>query len=389
MLNLNLSVGDYKILSTFLRKRNKYYHVYIEYMDFNEDKKKQKSVFRSESKKEAENSLLEVKYLVSKNQLIIPQEITLVERCLSEIENYSSDYSPYTIKNYTSFVTHVVKPYFRDTKLKDITVSHIEGFFKYCELKYSMSTIKIYKAMLASFFNNFYRKKEISENPFHFLTNRRTKKKSISDKDNFFDKDEAILFNKCIQGNHFELVFKLILHMGLRPGEACGLTWDDIDFDNKTLQVRNTLITISGEFLLNSPKTTSSLRTLLIPESLLSLMKAQKIKQNELKLAGLLDNKLNLVNLRLNSAPITISSLSYNLKYVLKKNNLKKITAHGLRHTYASLLYAEGVDIKTISKLLGHSSINITLNTYTHVFKELESVANKNIERIFETKVNL
>lgn len=390
MSSVNLSIDDYKIITTFIRKRNNIYHVYIEYIDYEENKRKQKSIFKSTVKKEAEDQLLEVKYMISKKKIIIPSEISFVDRCLLDIENHESELALRTVISYRTTVNSIFAPFFGDLKLSDIDAFQVESFLKNCENKYASSTLKTIKAILNMFLNTFARTKEIQENPVHYIQKKRTKKtiSSFAVKgDNYLEKEDALKFNSYLKGNMFELIFKLILQMGLRPGEASGLTWDNVDLKNKTISINNTLIPVIGGTVLAPPKTLSSIRTLIIPDSLIPLFKDAKLKQNELRLKGLLDKDINFVCLSLRKGPINNNILNYNLCKILNELGIeKKITAHGLRHTYASLIYEQGFDINTISKLLGHASVSTTLNIYTHVFKEIEEKVAKDINILFDNK---
>jgi len=174
-----------------------------------------------------------------------------------------------------------------------------------------------------------------------------------------------------------------MLTLGLRKTEATGLTWDCVDFENKKISIESILYYRNKEgFSLKKPKTKSSKRTLTAPPELMDRLKIERIKQNELKLKGILTNKLNLVCLNTKLNPIYPRNVNKNFDNFCKINNLRRIKIHDLRHTNATLLVSSGTDFKTISERLGHADISITLNRYSHVLEDMDKNASENIGNI-------
>ena len=154
----------------------------------------------------------------------------------------------------------------------------------------------------------------------------------------------------------------LSLYCGLRIGEACGLQWTDIDFAHRLLSVKRTVQRMkvaSGEhktkLCVGTPKSNSSLRTIPIPEFLMPTLYA--LSAQACGDAYILTQAAN---------PLDPRTLQYYFNKVVSICGIRKLNYHTLRHTFATNCVALGFDIKTLSEILGHSNVSITLNKYVH-----------------------
>lgn len=151
------------------------------------------------------------------------------------------------------------------------------------------------------------------------------------------------------------------LQAGLRIGEVCALRWCDIDFDNNVIHIRHTISRVpspNSEYksmlILDTPKTPSSLRDVPMPSSLRNaLLIAYEIRTSEY----VISDTQKFVGTR---------TFDYQYRKLLKKHNIQLFSFHTLRHTYATRCAEHGIDAKTLSRLLGHSSSNTSLNIYVH-----------------------
>ncbi len=116
------------IKSAFIRKRGEKFHVYVEYVEEETGKKKQKSYGSYEKKKDAEKHLIEIKSTINKNKFVAPNSVTLVERCYIYLEEKKDDFSPYTLRNRKSVIRNHIEPFFRDMKLIDISPSFLQTY---------------------------------------------------------------------------------------------------------------------------------------------------------------------------------------------------------------------------------------------------------------------
>ena len=171
--------------------------------------------------------------------------------------------------------------------------------------------------------------------------------------------ETRILIKACLQNlNLKKLGILLTLFTGIRLGELCALTWKDIDLKNKTISIHKTLQRIQENnhsyLLIDIPKTKHSIRIIPICDFLYPLLKKYYVLDD----IYLLSNK---------KTPLEPRNYRRFYDELITSLPIHKINFHGLRHTFASISIEAGVDFKTVSELLGHSSISITLNTYVHL----------------------
>ncbi len=152
----------------------------------------------------------------------------------------------------------------------------------------------------------------------------------------------------------------LSMYTGLRIGELCAMTWQDIDLEQKVLTVRRTMQRIADQekghgtkLIMTTPKSQSSIRCIPIPECLHEWLRQFCTQEEDFILSG-------------NTKPIEPRTLQYRFSTVLKKANLPSVPFHSLRHLFATNCIKLGFDVKTLSEILGHASVEITLNRYVH-----------------------
>ena len=366
------------IKSTFIRKRNNNYNVIVEYYD-EAGKIKQKSIAKYGLKKKAERHLIELKAEIQNQKYMFSNDITVTDRCYRYINENKRDWSPYTVKNRLSWVKLNVAPFFKDTKMENLTIHQIQRYLNYLYENFTVESAKTRFGFFRSVVKECYRMKEIKENLCDFVKSPKKEASSIAD---VYTREEILQLFKLLEDKHFELPILLIVLLGLRKGEAYGLTWDDIDFDNNTVKIEQISIYLDGSLIFKSPKTTDSKRLLSAPIELMNKLKKEKLKQNELKLQGVLENKYNLVCLNKELKPYKNDDLNRYYRKFCKENNFRQLRIHDLRHTNATLLLLSGTDMKTISGRLGHTDIKITMNKYSHVLEEMDRKASENLSNI-------
>jgi len=365
------------IKSTFIRKRGNNYNVIVEYYD-EAGKIKQKSIAKYGLKKKAERHLIELKAEIQNEKYMFSNDITVTDRCYRYINENKRDWSPYTVKNRLSWVKLNVAPFFKDTKMENLTIHQIQRYLNYLYENFTVESAKTRFGFFRSVVKECYRMKEIKENLCDFVKSPKKEASSIAD---VYTREEILQLFKLLEDKHFELPILLIVLLGLRKGEAYGLTWDDIDFDNNTVKIEQISIYLDGSLIFKSPKTDSK-RLLSAPIELMNKLKKEKLKQNELKLQGVLENKYNLVCLNKELKPYKNDDLNRYYRKFCKENNFRQLRIHDLRHTNATLLLLSGTDMKTVSGRLGHTDIKITMNKYSHVLEEMDRKASENLSNI-------
>lgn len=177
------------------------------------------------------------------------------------------------------------------------------------------------------------------------------------------NKEKQKLEKYCIEQNSLKSLGILIcLNTGLRIGEVCALRWENIDFESKKIHIEKTIERIYSKeenktiVIIDIPKSITSVRTIPINSKLYNILKQirGKSKKTDFVLAGSSEHYVEPRNYQ------------YHFKEILKRSKVKKYKFHTLRHTFATNCIEAGMDIKSLSEILGHADVSITLNIYVH-----------------------
>lgn len=177
------------------------------------------------------------------------------------------------------------------------------------------------------------------------------------------NKEKQKLEKYCIEQNSLKsLVILICLNTGLRIGEVCALRWENIDFESKKIHIEKTIERIYSKeenktiVIIDTPKSITSVRTIPINSKLYNILKQirGKSKKTDFVLTGSSEHYVEPRNYQ------------YHFKEILKRSKVKKYKFHTLRHTFATNCIEAGMDIKSLSEILGHADVSITLNIYVH-----------------------
>lgn len=305
------------------------------------------------------------------DQDICTSNITILQAWLELKEQKSKQIKKQTaIKNDNMF-KHL-KP-IQDLKINDLNYQKYKQFVSYIEslnycAKYANKILGLFRQIII-YASKYY---NTSDSILKFIENFK-EVNVIKEEMLFFTFEEYQQFDSVIQDLEYHTFFELLYYNGLRQGEAQALTWDDIDFIKKEVKINKTLMTkIKGEnWTISSPKTKNSIRVLPLTNNLLNDL---KMMQKRAKEYVDYSDKWFVFG---NSIPFKESTIQRRKNEYCKLAEVKQIRVHDFRHSCASLLINKGANVALVSKYLGHSDITMTLNTYTHMFKnELEDITN-------------
>jgi integrase len=194
--------------------------------------------------------------------------------------------------------------------------------------------------------------------------------------------EEAGRLIQAARGDRLGALYTLAIHTGLRQGELLALKWEDLDLEAGTLRVRRTLTRAGGKHALAEPKTKKSRRTVRLTAGAAAALRTHLQRQmDEMERLGSLYRTGGLVFANEIGGIINPSNLrNRSFARLLKRAGLSKIRFHDLRHTCATLLLSENVNPKIVSEMLGHASIAITLDTYSHVLPTMQESAIRALE---------
>ena len=323
----------------------------------------------------------ELLYEVKHFQIKPDSNMNFLEYVKLWLKDYAEiNIKPSTLYGYKSCLNAHILPRFKDYKLSDITVYELEKFYNDLRKTKSLNpdsngnhnllseaVVRHQHSLLCVMLNTAVKWDFINFNPCLKLT----KPPTVTRKEmKFYDEEEL---KKLFQHLEYEnLTFKTAIYLltlgGMRRGECLGLFWEHIDFEKKTITIKNNLLNIREKGVyLDTPKTKKSKRTISLPDICFDLLKKLKAKQElekEMFSNDWMDTEFVFKDEYGNY--YNPSRLSRQWVLFQKKHNLKHIRLHDLRHTCATYLLSHNVPIATVSKKLGHSNIYTTLDVYTH-----------------------
>ncbi len=352
-------------------------------------KRKIKAVY-GKTEQEVKRKLRELKKELIKHDYREVKKQSVGEYMTDWLYNYKqNEVKPSTFDRIEQICKNQIFPYIGDLQMNSITANDFQQMINELSLKYSYSTVKKAYDYTKSCFTLAYDKREILFNPFVRISLPTNKKKDISDI-HYYNDDEIELIKKYAleKYSNGKFVYKygyaiiLLLYTGLRVGELLALKWDCIDFNKKTLNVKGTIKQVKNRntdipkkytmIEQNTTKTKSGMR--IIP---LSAMAVEALRYFD----EINHSHVYVVSSDVNN-PLSPRNLDRTFRSILTNAGITNIHGvHSLRHTFASMLFRKGVDVKTVSELLGHSDTSVTYNIYIHLIQEQKVKA---IERLDE-----
>ena len=167
-------------------------------------------------------------------------------------------------------------------------------------------------------------------------------------------------------------LFLLELTTGMRRGELLALRWSDLDFATGKLRIDKQVYPVGGRLVISEPKTKAANRTIILPPAMVEVLTEYK--------KGVFSD-LMFPSRTKPEQPIDPGYVRKRLQVILERADCKRVRFHDLRHTFATMSLENGMDVKTLSTIIGHVSSATTLNTYTHVTDEMRQKAAANIDR--------
>ena len=235
----------------------------------------------------------------------------------------------------------------------------------------------------------------IYRNPAELVDLPRQEKKEMT----ALSPEQTKVFMEAITYSPWKAIFSLLIDSGMRPGEALGLKWDDVDFENSRVTINRSLTRIPknsdpelyllkiilniGNWIIQEPKTKRSRRTIPLTKHIINDLREHQIKQKQQKLKakpGTYTDQ-SFIFAANNGEPMSEQNI-YNrhFKPILKYARLPSIRLYDLRHSCATLLLSAGENPKVVSERLGHASIVLTLDTYSHVLPDMQKSATDKME---------
>jgi integrase len=287
-----------------------------------------------------------------------------LERWLAD--SVKGSVKPSTYESYKWLVRRHIIPTLGRVKLASLNAAHLQGFYS-SKLEQGLSprSVQYMHAVMRRALKQALRWGLVPRNVSEAVDPPRPHKKEIRP----LSRDEARRLLEAARGDRLEALYVLAVHCGLRQGELLGLRWEDVDLDAATLRVRRSLNTAREGPRFIPPKTARGRRTVKLNRPAVEALRRHHHRQFE-ESTVLADQwqDYGLVFATTAGTPISSRNLTgRSFKPLLKQAGLPDIRFHDLRHTCATLLLGSGVHPKLVQELMGHATIAITMDTYSHV----------------------
>jgi integrase len=366
-----------EVMKGHIRKRGNKYAIVVDIGYDEKGKRKQKWFSGYNSKKEAEKDLARILHEINEGTFVEPSK----EKFKTFLENWleikKNNIRPSTYTNYSNYIYNHIIPNLGNLELAKIKPMHLEKFYAKCAEKLSPTTISKMHKLISSIFNYAVRHGYISKNPCHLVD---APKKGAS-KIRTWNEEQVQKFLECAKKSRYYIAFLLAITTGMRRGEILGLRWSDIDFEKKTISI-NQVLSNDGK-MFQEPKTEYSKRLIALPDiTVRELKRHRKRILHEKFRAGGCYIDLDLVvctSLGNRVHPMSLQRMWWDY---IEASGVPRIRFHDLRHTHATLMLKQGVHPKIVSERLGHSSVTITLDTYSHVLPGLQELAAQHFEEM-------
>lgn len=339
---------------------------------------------------EAKRWLTDVSYNKTHGMISV-NDLTVDQWFWKWIEMYKKDVvSNSTYKNYKSHYKNHIKEKIGFMKLEDVRQSDCQNVLNYAyDNGFSYGTMDQIRITMHALFDGAVLDELIVKNP---VTSKVKCRQREVEERRVLSQSEQLEFIEYSQRSMYNNAYMLVLHTGLRSGEIGGLKWEDIDFEEKVLHVNRTLLfdKNKGGFYFGLPKSKTSKREIPLTDTVINILQKQKLLQFQLRCKS---NNWNndekydgLVFTSINGQPTGHASYNNNIMRIVTNINANRramakindsefiefmpMTMHTLRHTFATRSIEAGMKPNVLQKILGHSSITITMDLYVHTLCE-------------------
>lgn len=344
-------------------------------------KRNQKVVTVRGTKREAEAELSRIIAEVDSGGFADPGTITVEEYFKRWLEHVATKTSAKTHERYAGIVRLGIVPHLGSAKLSKLRPMDIQTFYADALSRgrartqggLSQRTVLHYHRILSQALKQAVRWQLLPRNPADAVEPPRPEQRDMV----VLDGEQMIKLLDGSRGTPLYIPVLLAITTGMRRGEVLALRWSDVDLDRASLAVTQTLEKSKKDGLrFKQPKTKRSRRNISLASITVEALRKHRLEQAELCLKlgrGWEDS--GLVCSRFDGAPINPNTLSSGFASLVRTMDIPNVTFHGLRHSHATQLFKEGVHPKVAQERLGHSTISVTLDLYSHVMPGMQEDA--------------
>jgi len=347
------------------------------------------------TRKDAERKLAELLHQVDTGGFVRPARLTVGELLKRWLKDYVwSNLAPKTAEGYEHIVRRHLVPALGSLSLTGLKPEHLQRYYSeklssgHCKCAGGLAgqTVRHHHTVLHKALQTAVEWGLLSRNVADAVRPPRVQRREM----HIWDEDDITRFLEAAKGTPYHALFYLALFTGMRRSELLALRWQDVDFILSRVCVSRSLHRLrGGSIVFRSPKTAKGRRTVALPPSAILLLKEHWEKQKlERAMVGEPLTDDDLVFSHLDCKPLLPDSVTHAWVKLVRRVGLRGIRLHDARHSHASLMLKHGVHPKVVQERLGHSSIQITLDTYSHVAPGLQEAAAKRFDEAFTTRYN-
>lgn len=271
-----------------------------------------------------------------------------------------------TVYAYQKIIDNHIDPALGTVPLKRLTPKMVQEYYTETQRANGLSsnTMRRHHDLLSSALRSAVRQDVIPASPMERVEPPRVR----TTESYFYNNQELKLLYQKIEGNILELAVKLAGSLGMRREEICGLKWENVDLQRHLVLIREARTAYGATIVQKETKNRSSVRTLYLPDEVYLLLEQEQARQQQERcLQSPTYNPTDHVILDVKGVPYSPNALSLAFTRFVKKNDLPRLTFHGLRHTFATIASCQGASLFDIGKALGHSTPATTGRIYTHL----------------------
>lgn len=329
------------------------------------DKYKQAAAFKTK----IENDMLE-------NEFVEPSKQTVREYLTEWLEDYKDEIAYNTYTGYRTNTRHINK-HVGNYPLQKLQAHHIEKMYKQLRSTLSGTSIRYIHRTLSRALTLAEKDQLLKKNPCGTVDIPKRTTYTAA----FLDEQEVAQLMEAAKDTDIYIAVVLAVSRGMRRNEILGLRWQDINFAKNNISINHSIRYEKGDYIRETPKSEKSIRILPLSDKLKRLLKEQRARQKKnMELFWNDYHKSDYICTYADGKLINPPTFSVIFSRLLKKNNLRHVRFHDLRHTSASLMLREGIELKVVSDILGHSTITITSDLYTHVLDDLKKDVAKKMD---------
>ncbi|MFB6357071.1 MAG: tyrosine-type recombinase/integrase [bacterium] len=360
--------------------------------------KRQKKVKIFDKKRRAERWLAKINNQIQNKQFVEPSRQPLGEFLDEFLEDYCKhNVTENTRARYKNAIQRHIKPSIGDIPLKDLTTKRIQKYYNHKmesggirnDNGLASSTVRKHHVILHKALDMAVKWGDIRANPTEAVD---PPKSTPTEKTmNYMDTEQTHRFLElCDTQDWYGSVLKVAVLTGLRMEELRGMRWKDLDMERGTLSIVKTVVTTTeNEHIVKEPKSSESNRTVSIPQRTLTILQDWKVTQHKQRMelgSAWEGDDGRIFTTQLGTIPHP-TSFRRSLKNVLERGELPDLRFHDLRHTHATIMLEQGQHPKVVAERLGHSSVQVTLDRYSHALPNMQDDAAQAVEdAIFQSQ---